>query len=94
MVVNNEINTIDSQPEVNQQLEIEKPHLISIEENSTNSNDNRLEVVVPIGIVNSPSTTCVSNNDKNSSPGSIDSAKKYHLPSIPNYPTNFLLQQR
>ena len=35
MVVNYEINTIDNQPEVIQPLEVEKSHLISIEENST-----------------------------------------------------------
>ena len=55
MVVNDEINTNDNQPEVIQPPEVKKPHLISIEENSTNSKDNQLEVIVPIGIVNSPS---------------------------------------
>ena len=84
MVVNDEIITNDNQPEVIQPPEVKKSHLISIEENSTNSNDNQLEVIVPIGIVNSPSIPRVSNNDKNSSPGSIDSAKitTYHQPQI------------
>ena len=84
MVVNDEIITNDNQPEVIQPPEVKKPHLISIEENSTNSKDNQLEVIIPIGIVNSPSIPRVSNNDKNSSPGSIDSAKitTYHQPQI------------
>ena len=82
MVVNDEIITNENQPEVIQPPEVKKSHLIYIEENSTNSNDNQLEVIVPIGIVNSPSIPRVSNNDKNSSPGSIDSAKiiTYHQP--------------
>ena len=76
MVVNDEINTIDNQPEVIQLLEVKKSHLISAEGNSTNSNGNLLEVIVPIGIVNPPSVPC--------SPGSIDSAKitTYHQPQI------------
>jgi len=44
MVVNDEIITNDNQPEVIQPPEIKKPHLISIEENSTNSKDNQLVV--------------------------------------------------
>ncbi|XP_065570322.1 neither inactivation nor afterpotential protein C-like [Artemia franciscana] len=84
MVVNDEIITNDNQPEVIQPPEIKKSHLISIEENSTNSTDNQLEVIVPISIVNSPFIPLVPKNDKNSSPGSIDSAKitTYHQPQI------------
>ena len=52
-----------------------KTHLISNEENSSISSDNQLEVVIPIGILDSLSVPCVSSNDNNSSPGSIDSAK-------------------
>ena len=48
MVVNDEIITNDNQPEVIQPPEVKKSHLISIEENSTNSNDNQLELIFPI----------------------------------------------
>jgi len=84
MVVNDEINVINNQPEVVQPLEAVKSHLISDEENSTNSNDNQLEAIVPIGIVNSPKIPCVSNNDNCSSPGSIDPPKltTYHQSQI------------
>ena len=89
MVVNDKINTIDNQSEVIQPVEAEKSHLIPNEENHSNdrpfnSNDNLFEVIVPIDIVNSPSVPCVSNNDKNSSPGSIDSVKitTYHQSQI------------
>jgi len=84
MVVNDKIITNNNQPEVIQPPEVKKSHLISIEENSTNSNYNQLEVIIPIGIVNSLFMPRVLNNDKNSSPGSINSAKitTYHQPQI------------
>ena len=89
MVANDKINTIDNQPELIQPVEAEKSHLIPNEQNHSNdslfnSNDNPLEVIVPIHGVNSPSVLCVSNNDKNSSPGSIDSVKitTYHQPKL------------
>ena len=89
MVANDKINTIDNQPELFQPVEAEKSHLILNEENHSNdtlfnSNDNLLEVIVQIDNVNSPSIPCVSNNDKNSSPGSIDSVKitTYHQSQI------------